>query len=326
MSYSRHAALVLLSVVAASLGAGCTQPISPLSPRPSGPLSVHQLASRLNLRVEDASYCMATLRGPGNTVVIYADPRGQAFVNGRSVGRAGGIYCVNGTLHVPPEVEPAIRNAMAAPPPSVSYIPPPLPPSLPQKPEKPPLTPSVGRVAGRVVIDAGHGGKDPGTKGLGTNEKTVNLALALAVAERLQRRGVKVTLTRDDDNFLELEERSAIANRIRADLFVSIHCNWTQDTSKSGFMTFVAQGASAKSDRAARSIDERLCGMGAERYGRAATAAKYRVLMCCDGPSVLVETGFMSNRRECAKLIDPSYQNRLADALAEGICDYLCGR
>ena len=92
-----------------------------------------------------------------------------------------------------------------------------------------------------IVIDAGHGGKDPGALGKSCNEKDVNLAVALKFGAYISENmpDVKVVYTRDKDRFVELNERAAIANRNNADLFVSIHCNATEKGKVSGVETFV---------------------------------------------------------------------------------------
>ena len=92
-----------------------------------------------------------------------------------------------------------------------------------------------------VVIDAGHGGKDPGTVGPKSREKNINLAVALKTGKYIKEnlRDVKVIYTRDDDTFIELDERANVANRNKADIFISIHSNWISDKRVTGAETFV---------------------------------------------------------------------------------------
>nr|WP_276616541.1 N-acetylmuramoyl-L-alanine amidase [Sphingomonas sp. SFZ2018-12] len=120
--------------------------------------------------------------------------------------------------------------AAAAPPERVRIA---LPPARPT----PPLPPVAGGDPTRplVVIDPGHGGHDPGAVSDGLREKDLTLAIARAIRDRLVADGrVRVALTRDDDRFLVLQERYGIARRLRADLFVSIHCDSAQSTAASG--------------------------------------------------------------------------------------------
>ncbi|MBB1537660.1 MAG: N-acetylmuramoyl-L-alanine amidase, partial [Bacteroidia bacterium] len=92
-----------------------------------------------------------------------------------------------------------------------------------------------------VTIDAGHGGKDPGTLGPNSKEKDVTLAVALRLGEKIRAKHpeVKVIYTRDKDEFIPLDERSAIANVAKSDLFISIHCNSAGATVAKGVETFV---------------------------------------------------------------------------------------
>jgi N-acetylmuramoyl-L-alanine amidase len=87
-----------------------------------------------------------------------------------------------------------------------------------------------------VVIDAGHGGKDPGTVGPKSREKNINLAVALKTGNYIKEnlKDVKVIYTRDDDTFIELDERAHVANRNKADIFISIHSNWISKSTIKG--------------------------------------------------------------------------------------------
>lgn len=107
-----------------------------------------------------------------------------------------------------------------------------------------------------VVIDAGHGGHDPGASGLrGEKEKAITLALALALRDALLEQGrVRVALTRDDDRFLALEERSGIAQRLKADLFVSVHADAAESPEATGATVYTLsdRGSDAVADAVAR--------------------------------------------------------------------------
>jgi N-acetylmuramoyl-L-alanine amidase len=93
----------------------------------------------------------------------------------------------------------------------------------------------------KVVIDAGHGGKDPGANGLKAQEKAITLAIALKLGKKIQEScpGVKVIYTRDKDEFIGLFQRAGIANRQKADLFISIHCNSNPSHSFQGAETYI---------------------------------------------------------------------------------------
>jgi len=272
-------------------------------------VSVAHVAGRLGMQMHVTSATNATFGDGTNSVTVFADPGGQAYVNGRPVGEPGGIRSLGGALYVPVSLEAEIRRHLRRPPP-------------PPKPT-PPVRPS--RVSGVVVIDPGHGGRDPGAIARsGLQEKIVNLSVGRAVASLLRRRGVQVTMTREDDRFLELNDRADIANRLRADLFVSIHADSASNRSACGFTIYVARSASGNSLKLAKAVERRMGNSGA--LARTTRRADYRVLVRTTCPAVLVELGFLSNRDESAKLADPRYRQRLAGAIAEGIVDYLKAR
>jgi len=116
-------------------------------------------------------------------------------------------------------------------------------------------------------------------------------------------------MTRTSDYFVGLEDRAAIANNLRADLFVSIHSDSFPKSTRRGFTVYIARSASSSSRRAASAIVRSMSGTG-------------HVLTGTRGPAVLVEMGYLSNRREAALLRSSSFQNRLAEAVANGISDY----
>lgn len=122
-------------------------------------------------------------------------------------------------------------DAASAPPVQMAALTPPRPAAI------TPPNPAAGSPL--VVIDPGHGGHDPGTEAAGTvAEKDVALEIARDLASALRARGIQTRLTRDDDTFLSLAERTAIANRARADLFISIHLNSSADPATSGIETY----------------------------------------------------------------------------------------
>jgi N-acetylmuramoyl-L-alanine amidase len=215
----------------------------------------------------------------------------------------------------------------------------------------------------RIVVDAGHGGKDPGAIGpSGIQEKDVTLAVARTLARHLEEDlGCEVILTRNSDVFLPLEERTAIANKVGADLFISIHANASTNQSAYGTETYylnfakndkaaavVARenGTSLKqvsdlelilfdlmanskineSSRLATEIQKSLIDRLSQHYsGTRDLGVKqgpFYVLLGATMPSVLVETAFISHKREEALLIDQKYHERTAAAIAQGVRNY----
>ncbi len=181
-----------------------------------------------------------------------------------------------------------------------------------------------------VVLDAGHGGKDPGAIGDNLNEKDVNLAVVLKVGELLKAKGIRVVYTRKDDIFVELDDRPSIANMYNASLFVSIHCNSNINSTPSGTETYCYYPVS----------DPQLYMQKDERYNlalriqqamvdelglndRGVKQANFEVLRETDMPSALVEMAFISNPTEEALLAQSSFKNRAAEAIADAIADYM---
>ena len=187
--------------------------------------------------------------------------------------------------------------------------------------------------AGRVIVlDPGHGGRDRGATGIGgVREKDINLAVAKQLAAALRRQlGAKVVLTRSSDRFLSLARRVRIANRAKADLFVSIHANAHRRSSVQGVETYFMRGARAKKGRSWT-----LAGLvhrntiRALRRNRTAVRslgikpAGFQVLRGVRMPAVLVETGFLTHRTEGHRLRQPDYQRRLVDGIVSGVRQFL---
>jgi N-acetylmuramoyl-L-alanine amidase len=171
-----------------------------------------------------------------------------------------------------------------------------------------------------VVIDPGHGGKDPGAIGIGgLREVDVVLPIGLQVARLLEQQGVQVVLTRSADYFVELPGRVAIANRVNADIFVSIHANAVANRPDvSGLETYYLSNGLTLARFIHNSI---LQSLGINDRG--VRRARFYVLRHSDMPSVLVETGFVTGLDDSARLATPAYQSQMAEAIARGILQYL---
>lgn len=234
---------------------------------------------------------------------------------------------------------------------------------------------SLPQVAGRaglplVVIDAGHGGHDPGASGQGYREKAIVLGLARALRDELERDGkVRVALTRDDDRYLVHAERVDIARRLNADLFLSIHADSAGDAEQvTGASTYTLSNK-ASSEAAARfaereNASDRLNGIdiggqsdvvstilvelsqrhtqeqsaefarlirregeGTIRFHpQAERSAALKVLRAPDVPSVLFESGYITNEAEAQRLASPEGRARFAKVMARAIRIYFARR
>jgi len=172
-----------------------------------------------------------------------------------------------------------------------------------------------------IVIDPGHGGKDSGTQDRShTPEKQIVLDIALELAQLLADRGVNVVMTRSTDRFIELADRAAIAERRKADLFVSIHADFSRNLDASGATVLIGRTASEQSKRVAWKIKTSL--QRAAIACRKTRPQRLAVLEDHSRPAVLVECGFLSHRTEAANLNTSWYQSKIAQAIAEGISDY----
>ena len=228
-------------------------------------------------------------------------------------------------------------------------------------PLRSPLPRHAGPLAGAVrtiVIDAGHGGHDPGTSHFGLKEKHLALDIARALRDRLKKEGLRVVLTREADLFIPLSGRPAIANRLRADLFVSVHINANRNSRVSGVEVYYPRVsevssasvwppsvASSEVGIPSMSVRQVLWDMvlGRTRFQsrrlasticrsmrtglavpcRAIKPARFVVLREAWMPSVLVEVGYVTNQQEAGRLANPAYRQDLAQAIAEGIVAYL---
>ena len=173
-----------------------------------------------------------------------------------------------------------------------------------------------------IVLDAGHGGRDNGSSAGGILEKDINLALTEQLGQTLQERGYDILLTRESDEFIELEDRAAFANKKRAHLFISLHCNAFEDESANG--TEVYYNDEGDSVFLAQSIYNCLLEELNTR-GRDYTFGRYEVLSRTNMPGVLIEVGFLSNPNERARLCDADFQLQAVCAIADGIEQFIYG-
>ncbi|KYQ88006.1 MULTISPECIES: N-acetylmuramoyl-L-alanine amidase [Thermoactinomyces] len=172
-----------------------------------------------------------------------------------------------------------------------------------------------------VVIDPGHGGKDPGAIGFKINEKDVVLNLAKKLNDHLgQYEKAVVSLTRWDDRFLELSERAKFANDRNADLFISLHNN-AASASAHGFESFIYVNASTTTARYQTILHEQVMNYLAQVgiHDRGKKRANYAVLRETKMPAILLENLFITNEKENKLLKDDAFLDNLAAAIAVGI-------
>ena len=170
----------------------------------------------------------------------------------------------------------------------------------------------------KVVIDAGHGGSDPGAIGVDNyNEKDATLSISKKVSELLKKQGVEVKLTRDSDKYLSLQERCNIANNSEADCFVSIHCNAFNGNAK------VLESFSLNSETSdlATCVLEEMLNERTYTLNRGVKFANFYVLRNTKMRSCLVEIGFIDNIDDY-KIIREK-ENEIALGIAKGICKHL---
>ena len=223
------------------------------------------------------------------------------------------------------------------------------------------LAQELGLRVAQIAIDPGHGGRDPGAIGAkGLREKDVTLQVAIELERLLEAEGTfDAFLTRSDDRFVPLEERTAIANQRSADLFLSIHFNAHKDKRRNGYETYylamaqddearavaaMENAASMKSlpdlpglldgilrtshrNESRRLASEVQMSMAGEMGGanRGVKRAGFVVLVGADMPAILAECGFITNPREGSKLRDAETVRRIARSLYEGVLAYARG-
>ena len=172
-----------------------------------------------------------------------------------------------------------------------------------------------------VVIDPGHGGRDPGAVGIGgLREKDINTTVSRRVQASLNARGINAVLTRSDDRELDLQPRVNIAERANADIFVSIHSNAISLSRPdvNGLETYYYSSGF----RLAQTIQNNIL-RRTDLRDRGVRRARFYVLVNTSMPAVLVETGFVTGREDAARFRNPQEVNAIADGITAGILQYL---
>lgn len=283
------------------------------SPVPAPLISLPTLADNLQMRVDRLDSHSVCLVDERNMVLLYPGHERPAYVNGIHLAWRGDIKATGQSILVAPDLETAIRRVLL-----------PLPPSSASAVVV--SSPTRKEPLGVVLLDPGHGGRDPGCVSPdGREEKAITLTVAQELARRLGEAGVTVHHTRQTDAFVSLNERVAHARRLQPDLFISIHVDSCQRPGPRGYTIFVPRRCeeNSPSQRLGRAVDGRLAVLNRNGRGVRHHDANLRVLEKTTVPAVLVELGFLSNPTERRKLTSDSYQQRLAAALAEAVQDYL---
>lgn len=173
-----------------------------------------------------------------------------------------------------------------------------------------------------IVLDPGHGGKDQGTKLSTFYEKKITLTTALLTKKHLEELGYKVIMTRTRDVFVSLQSRSAMANRLGANLFVSIHYNSSPNPEAKGIEIFFYdtkdEERKKKSQNLASAILDQVTGQ-TQASARGVKKGNFHVIRETEMPAVLLEGGFLTNMEECRKLMKRQYLNQIAQGIATGI-------
>lgn len=185
-----------------------------------------------------------------------------------------------------------------------------------------------------VIVDAGHGGIDPGKIGVnGVYEMDINLSIAYKLSDILEEKGIKVVMTRKDDNGLyndedsnkkmqDMENRVRIINESDAKAVISIHQNSFTQESAHGAQVFY-HNLSAKGELLAGCIQNELYKIDDTNSRKINSDADYYILRKSNPVAVIVECGFLSNNKEAELLSDGAYQEKIAKAIAEGVEEYV---
>ncbi|WP_179295520.1 N-acetylmuramoyl-L-alanine amidase [Bacillus sp. FJAT-45350] len=180
-----------------------------------------------------------------------------------------------------------------------------------------------GKLAGKtIVVDPGHGGKDPGATAFGVMEKEIVLRTGLELQKMLEEAGAKIVMTRSNDTFIELSRRVEIANNAKADSFISIHANAAGNQAAHGTETYWNRNHSnTKSKELAEKIQKELI-KKLKTNNRGVKEANFQVIRHTTMPSVLVELGFITNEAEAKRMSTEKFHKEAAEAIFEGVIEF----
>ena len=188
----------------------------------------------------------------------------------------------------------------------------------------------IKRAENTIVLDAGHGGSDPGKVGINkAEEKDINLKIAKKVKKILEKKGIKVIMTREEDTMLakkssgsqkvqDMKERVKLVNDTVPQFAVSIHQNSYHEESIHGAQVFYYKH-SAEGEQLAAVMQKALLAIDKENRRQAKADDTYYLLKRTEVPTIIVECGFLSNREEAEKLVTDEYQQQVAEAIVKGI-------
>jgi len=335
---------------------------------PAAPYTVSQEPRRLVIRFESEGLDVASTPAAGQGLVesiTALDDRAMAIALAPAFGtfRSSSVAIDAGSTRLVIDVLPA--GAPAPPPPAPLRPPPPAAPAPAPagRVDPAPALPAAAAPIRTIVLDPGHGGEEIGARGVsGAMEKDITLDVAARLKSALEARlGLRVLLTRDDDKLVPLDDRAAMANNNKADLFISLHVNASPRKDARGAEVFylsldgldaetrkMAEAPKAKplpvQGGGSREIELILWETAQARYLAESAAfaglveeelrktvemsqrpiqqAAFRVLVSANMPAVLVEIGFVSNPEQEAQLITDAYKNQIVQALYDAIVRY----
>ena len=328
---------------------------------PKAPYTISQESGRVLVRVEADALDAALpafsplpllqsihLAESGLTIVLDLGPRFGSFRTSLAAQDEGGVQVIVDLLSSAAEQAPPRGGPPALPVPPLPDL-------------QPPVAPPTADALRTIVIDAGHGGEDGGARGpTGVLEKDVTLALARRLKSALESRlGVRVLLTRDADQSVPLDDRAALANNSKADLFVSLHANASVRQTVSGAQVYVFSADHAADDLrktvlppqtlptlggGSRVIEmipwemaqlrhlgesgslagavEEQCRDRVRMHPRPVLQAPLRVLAGANMPAVVLEVGFLTNPDDEQQVVSEAFQNVLTQALVDAVIRY----